>query len=98
MTRVLYLIFFASGAAGLVYQVLWLRLTGLVFGNTSYSIAIVLGAFMAGLALGNWRLGIVSDRVARPLRMVTVVRRSCGSITMAAGCSGRRSLLGRRGG
>ncbi|MEJ2171347.1 MAG: fused MFS/spermidine synthase [Woeseiaceae bacterium] len=73
MTRVLYLIFFASGAAGLVYQVLWLRLTGLVFGNTSYSIAIVLGAFMAGLALGNWRLGIVSDRVARPLRMYGVL-------------------------
>jgi spermidine synthase len=73
MTRALYLIFFASGAAGLVYQVLWLRLTGLVFGNTSYSIAIVLGAFMAGLALGNWRLGIVSDRVSRPLRMYGVL-------------------------
>lgn len=69
MTRVLYLIFFASGAAGLVYQVLWLRLTGLVFGNTYFSIAIVLSAFMAGLALGNWRIGILSDRAARPLRL-----------------------------
>ncbi|MDH3545457.1 MAG: spermidine synthase, partial [Gammaproteobacteria bacterium] len=73
MTRVLYFIFFASGAAGLVYQVLWLRLTGLVFGNTSYSIAIVLGAFMAGLALGNWRLGILSDSVQRPLRLYGVL-------------------------
>ena len=48
-------------------------LTGLVFGNTSFAIAAVLGAFMAGLALGNWRLGIVSDRVARPLRMYGVL-------------------------
>ncbi|MDX1499567.1 MAG: fused MFS/spermidine synthase [Woeseiaceae bacterium] len=69
MSRLLYLVFFLSGAAGLVYQVLWLRLTGLVFGNTTFSIAIVLGAFMAGLALGTWRIGILADRVARPLKV-----------------------------
>lgn len=69
MTRLLYLIFFASGATGLVYEVIWVRLTGLVFGNTSFSIATVLGAFMAGLALGSWLLGRLADRYERPLRM-----------------------------
>jgi len=48
---ILYVIFFLSGATGLVYEVIWVRLTGLVFGNTSHAISTVLGAFMAGLAL-----------------------------------------------
>src|SRR5437867_6764456 len=65
----LYLIFFLSGATGLVYEVIWVRLTGLVFGNTSHAISTVLGAFMAGLALGSWKLGQKADRVANPLRM-----------------------------
>src|SRR4249919_150722 len=66
--RLLYLIFFLSGATGLVYEVIWVRLTGLVFGNTSHAISVVLGAFMAGLALGSWWLGRKSDSVSSPLR------------------------------
>src|SRR5213082_1108976 len=67
--RSLFWIFFLSGATGLVYEVIWVRLTGLVFGNTSHAIAVVLGAFMAGLALGSWRLGRQADRAQNPLRM-----------------------------
>ena len=46
-----------------------MRLTGLVFGNTSHAIAVVLGAFMAGLALGSWQLGRYADRVPRALKL-----------------------------
>src|SRR6266571_4953178 len=67
--RLLYAIFFLSGATGLVYEVIWVRLTGLVFGNTSHAISTVLGAFMAGLALGSWKLGRQADRTENPLRM-----------------------------
>ena len=66
---VLYVVFFLSGATGLVYEVIWVRLTGLVFGNTSQAISTVLGAFMAGLALGSWKLGRRADRAENPLRM-----------------------------
>src|SRR5262249_10604170 len=66
---ILYVIFFLSGATGLVYEVIWVRLTGLVFGNTSHAISVVLGAFMAGLALGSWKLGRKADRSANPLRL-----------------------------
>src|SRR5436853_7351719 len=65
---ILYVIFFLSGATGLVYEVIWVRLTGLVFGNTSHAISVVLGAFMAGLALGSWWLGQKADRAKRALR------------------------------
>src|SRR5438552_11005290 len=66
---ILYVIFFLSGATGLVYEVIWVRLTGLIFGNTSQAISTVLGAFMAGLALGSWKLGKKADRTNNPLRM-----------------------------
>src|SRR3989441_11507060 len=66
---VLYLIFFLSGATGLVYEVIWVRLTGLIFGNTSQAISTVLGAFMAGLALGSWELGEKTDPPDNPPRM-----------------------------
>src|SRR5215831_1474024 len=66
---ILYVIFFLSGATGLVYEVIWVRLTGLVFGNTSHAISTVLGAFMAGLALGSWKLGQRADRTRNPLRL-----------------------------
>src|SRR5688572_2736629 len=74
----LYIIFFLSGATGLVYQVIWVRLTGLVFGNTSHAIAVVLGAFMAGLALGSWRLGRRTDQTQNPLRMYGVMEIGIG--------------------
>ena len=50
----LYGIFFASGSAGLVYEVMWTRSFGLVFGSTTRAAAIVLAAFFLGMALGNW--------------------------------------------
>src|SRR5262245_8266385 len=65
----MYVVFFLSGATGLVYEVIWVRLTGLVFGNTSHAISTVLGAFMAGLALGSWKLGQKADNTTNPLRL-----------------------------
>ena len=41
----LYLIFFTSGCAGLVYEVMWTRSFGLVFGSTTRAAALVLAAF-----------------------------------------------------
>lgn len=54
--------FFLSGAAGLVYQVVWTKLLSQLFGSTTYAVAAVLAVFMGGLALGNalfarWRPG-----------------------------------------
>jgi spermidine synthase len=64
---VLVLIFFFSGASGLVYQVLWLRMLGLVFGVTVYAASTVWASFMAGLALGSVVGGRLGDRTSRPL-------------------------------
>jgi spermidine synthase len=61
------LFFFCSGACALTYQVLWLRLLGLVFGVTTYAASTVWASFMAGLAIGSLIAGRLADRVRRPL-------------------------------
>lgn len=61
------LLFFLSGGSGLIYQVLWLRLLGLVFGVTVYAAATTLASFMAGLALGSLAAGRLADRARNPL-------------------------------
>jgi spermidine synthase len=54
-------LFYASGIAGLIYQVLWLRRLSVVFGVTVYAASTVLAAFMAGLAIGS----VLSSRILR---------------------------------
>lgn len=46
------LAFFASGAAGLLFEVLWFRALGRALGNTVWAAAVVLTAFMLGIAIG----------------------------------------------
>ena len=57
LTGCFYLLFFLSGAAGLVYQAVWLRMFTLVLGNSLHSASIVFASFMCGLALGAWFFG-----------------------------------------
>ena len=61
-------LFFCSGFAALVYEALWFRQIGFVFGNTVLAASTVLTAFMAGLALGAHYFGRWSARIARPIR------------------------------
>ena len=58
----------SSGMTALIYQVLWLRLLGLVFGVTVYAASTVWASFMAGLAIGSLAAGKIADRVRNPLR------------------------------
>src|SRR5437667_2436755 len=60
--------FILSGATGLIYEVLWVRMLGLVFGATTLAVSTVLAAFMGGLALGSALAGRVGARVGRPVR------------------------------
>src|SRR5215467_16215188 len=59
--------FFFSGAAGLIFQVVWFHRAGLVFGSSVWAVTIVLSSFMGGLALGNALAGNYAPRVERPL-------------------------------
>src|SRR4030081_2279630 len=62
MTHLLYLLFFCSGASGLIYQVVWVRVCGNVYGNTVYSTSLVIAIFMLGLGVGSVVAGAWADR------------------------------------
>jgi len=66
-------LFVASGAAGLIYQVVWSRELVLVFGNTTQAVATIVTAFMAGLGFGSLVGGRLADTSARPLRLYGAV-------------------------
>lgn len=70
--RPVLLIFALTGASGLIYQVIWARQLGLVFGNTTTSISIVLSTFMAGLALGSWGAGKYLVASGNPLQRYAI--------------------------
>jgi spermidine synthase len=61
------LLFFVSGAAGLVYEVVWMQMLAVTLGGTAPAVAAVLAAFMGGLALGSALGGRLVDRFRRPL-------------------------------
>ena len=58
-------LFFASGCAALLYQVIWQRLLVFFSGADVHSATIVVAAFMAGLGIGSLAGGWVADRVSR---------------------------------
>ncbi len=61
--------FFLSGAAALIYQVVWVRSLTLVFGGSHLAVTAVLSIFMAGLAIGGYVIGKYVDTVKKPLRL-----------------------------
>jgi spermidine synthase len=66
-------ILFLSGIAALIFETLWLRLSGLAFGNSVWAAALILSSFMAGLALGNAIAASARIRRWRPLHVYAVL-------------------------
>jgi spermidine synthase len=58
----IYFLFLCSGLSGLIYQVVWVRVFGNVFGNTVYSASLVVAVFMLGLGAGSYVIGGWADR------------------------------------
>src|SRR5438132_4755587 len=66
-------ILFLSGIGSLIFETLWLRLSGLSFGNSVWAAALILSSFMAGLALGNAIAASSRFRRWRPLHLYAVL-------------------------
>jgi spermidine synthase len=69
-----------SGATALVYESLWMRSFGLIFGNTTDAVALVLATFMGGLAMGS--LLVARRRAAAPLRAYAFVELGIGTTAL----------------
>ena len=55
-----------SGAAALIYEVVWTRSLALVMGSTTYALSTMLAAFMTGLTVGGYLGGLWADRTKNP--------------------------------
>ena len=66
-------LFFFSGVAGLIYEVVCLRLLRLVMGNTTFAVSAVLTTFMGGLASGAYLGGWIAKRHWHLLRVFGVL-------------------------
>ena len=67
--RTLFFLFFLSGGAALVYQVVWTRMAFAFFGVITPVLSLVLSMFMLGLSAGAWLGGMVAARFARKTRL-----------------------------
>ena len=79
---ILLLVFFLSGASALAYQIIWIRLFGLVFGGTVVSMSAVVAVFMGGLALGSHIFGQYAMRVENRVRLYGILEMTLGVLAL----------------
>ncbi|MDP8998957.1 MAG: spermidine synthase [Myxococcota bacterium] len=72
------LLYFVSGAVGLVDEVIFSKYLTCAFGATAQASSAVLVAFMTGLALGSAAIARFDDRIARPLIVYGVLEMAVG--------------------
>lgn len=56
-------VFFLSGFAALLYQVVWQRILVFFSGSEAYAITLIVSAYMAGLGCGSLAGGHLADRI-----------------------------------
>ncbi len=76
---VLGLMFLASGAAALVYEVAWFHLLRLAIGSSAVSVAFLLGGFMGGMCLGSCLLPRWAPLSTHPLLVYATLEAGIGA-------------------
>jgi spermidine synthase len=66
----IYLVFFVSGFAALLYQIVWQRALYAIYGINIESVTMVVTAFMLGLGLGSIAGGAVSKDPKKPVLLM----------------------------
>ncbi|RFU49839.1 spermidine synthase [Paraburkholderia sp. DHOC27] len=79
------LLLLVSGAASLIYQLLWIKQLSLVVGVEVQAVTIGISGFFAGMALGGWLFGKLADRSARPLLLYAALEG--GALLLALACT-----------
>jgi len=75
-------LFLASGAAGLIYQVVWTQDLVLIFGDTTLAIVTTVSAFLAGLGIGSLVGAAVAARLRRALAVYGLLEITVGCLAL----------------
>lgn len=81
--RALYLIFFASGFAGLIYESIWTHYLKLFLGHAAHAQTLVLAIFMGGMAIGAALAARHTARIRNPLRLYAAIEAAIGLLALA---------------
>lgn len=80
--KVLLPLFFLSGFASLIYEIIWTRMLSLVFGSSVEAVSAVVTAFMAGLAFGSYFMGKWADRRDNTLLIYSLTELGIGIVSI----------------
>src|SRR5258706_6350326 len=77
---VLLLLFVGSGAAALIYEIVWFQMLELYVGSSAVSVGVLLATFMGGMCLGSLFLPRMISRNRHPLRVYALLELGIGAI------------------
>ena len=74
----LLLLFFGSGCAALIYELVWFQMLQLVIGSSAFSLAVLLGTFMGGMFLGSLAVPQLVSAQRHPVRVFALLEAGIG--------------------
>ncbi|MGE3176091.1 MAG: spermidine synthase [Vicinamibacterales bacterium] len=77
---VLVLLFVGSGAAALIYEVVWQQLLQLAIGSSTISLGVLLATYMGGMSLGSLYAPRLIGRAHHPLRVYAALEAAIGTM------------------
>jgi len=82
--KVVLFLFFLSGMAALLFEVIWIRHVSLIYGGSLHSFAIVVVAFLFGLGIGSWLHNVLLADVANKVRLFVLIELAIGLTGLVA--------------
>jgi spermidine synthase len=77
-TAGIHLMFFASGVASLMCEIVWFKQLQFVLGSSTFAVTVVIACFFGGLAVGSWLAGRLADRVRNTLQLYGLLELGLG--------------------
>jgi spermidine synthase len=75
---VLLLLFFGSGCAALIYEIVWFQMLQLFIGSSAISLGVLVGTYMGGMCLGSVVLPRIISATRHPLRVYALLELGIG--------------------
>ncbi len=76
----LFLLFFGSGCAALIYELVWFQMLQLVIGSSALSLGVLLATFMGGMCLGSLGVPRLVPATRHPLRCFALIETGIGAL------------------
>ncbi|MEO8133583.1 MAG: spermidine synthase [Betaproteobacteria bacterium] len=72
-----------TGLSSFIYEIVWIRMLGLVLGSSTHAFELMLSSFILGLALGGYWIKFRIDRTANVMRLLAIVQIIMGALAFA---------------